>query len=298
MNVTAKDDRGNVLVTDYGRVFSSNTLDLYPDEWRAGLTLTGPDPGARKLLWIEGDLMKAAVFEPLELNVPLPLPETGGKQEKGGIRVEVTRLLPTVEAAGGPVGSPGGPRIEYRLVTAQGVALHAPNGEYIVTPVLIGASGRRYTAHQTFGGYNRISPEQKLVREFQSTLPAISEPLVAASFALVRKEGREQWQHFRFENVSLPGEGPQIPRRVATLESGGVPPASRPLYQRDGGSILSKVQIGKSPAKEGILWLGLAPLDGDSSGAVQWYEQPVDGAGLALLSQLKPQAWSACSTST
>ena len=287
-NVTAKDDRGNVLVADYGRVFSSITSDLFPDEWRGGLTLTGPDPAARKLLWLEGDLMKSVVYEPLKLVVPLPLTETGGKQVIGGIRVEVTRLLPTPAAAGGPVGSTAGPRIEYRLVTAQGVSLYAPNGDHTVAPVLEGASGKRYAAYQTFGGNHRISPEQELVREFQATLPAIDEPLVSASFALVRKEGRERLVHFRFENIPLPGDAPNVPRRVATLENRATPAEQRPLYQRDGGSVISQVLIGKAPARAGVLWLGLAAAGREQSGEVQWYEQPVDGGGIALLSQLKP----------
>lgn len=287
-NITAKDDRGNVLVADYGRVFSSSNLDLYPDEWRGGITLTGPDPAARKLLWVEGDLLKAEVFEPIELAVPLPLAAAGGRQEVGTIRVEVNRLLPTPAEAGGPVGSPAGPRIEYRLVTPQGVYLYARNGEYTVTPVLVGASGRRYTAYQTFGGSNRVSNEGKLVREFQSTLPNITEPLVSAVFSLVRKEGRERLVHFRFEDVDLPGNTPNIPRRVATLERGGLTPEQRPLYQRDGGGILSMVQVGKMPARAGVLWLGLSEAGARRAGEVEWYEQPVDGGGIALLSQLKP----------
>ncbi len=52
--VTAKDDLGNLLVSDQGqRFYGGGGWGQFPDEWMGYANLNGPHPRAKKLLWIE-----------------------------------------------------------------------------------------------------------------------------------------------------------------------------------------------------------------------------------------------------
>ena len=283
-NITAKDDRGTVLVHDYGFVFSAVDRGSYPDEWRTGITLTGPHPAARKLEWLEGDLMRAEVFEPVRLETPLP--PSGIVSAPGGISVEILAFAPTPEIAGGPVGSLRGPSIKYRLISPQGTFLYSPYNHSDIVPRLIGASGKSYYPLQAFGGDGQINADQQLQREFHATLPKLTEPITRAVFTMTRKSGRIKRAHFRMENIPLPTEITLPARSVASSKS-SVSPEQRPLYDRDGGALECKVEINGRPAQEGVLAVGLARLESDAVAAVEWYEAPVDNVGVARISALK-----------
>ncbi|HEU4753867.1 MAG TPA: hypothetical protein VFU47_12235, partial [Armatimonadota bacterium] len=59
-NVVARDDLGNVLVVDQqqpGFFYDYSNQQGYPDEWSGNCILPAPHPKAKKLAWVEGDLV-------------------------------------------------------------------------------------------------------------------------------------------------------------------------------------------------------------------------------------------------
>src|SRR5262249_34021071 len=79
-NVSARDDTGNVMLSQVGR---SSLGSPYPDEWQGGVSLLGMNPRARKLEWVEGDLMVYKKYQPRRVEVPLPLPAGWARKQEG-----------------------------------------------------------------------------------------------------------------------------------------------------------------------------------------------------------------------
>lgn len=97
-NVSAKDDLGNLLVSEFhpGYRWNGGGSGLFPDEWSAHVSLPAPHPRARKLAWVEGDLMVYKTYRQLKVEIPLPLPVGGARKEAYGVEVEVSRFVPAL----------------------------------------------------------------------------------------------------------------------------------------------------------------------------------------------------------
>ena len=98
-NVSAKDDLGNVLVSEQrGFGFINSSGGAYPDEWSGGVSLGTPHPKARKLIWLEGEFVVYRSVRPVTIEIPLPLKEKVVKRGVGDLLVAASRFHPTPPA--------------------------------------------------------------------------------------------------------------------------------------------------------------------------------------------------------
>src|SRR5262249_24377112 len=144
---TAKDDLGNVIESQ-GVGFGSSSGAQYPGEWQGGIALIGAHPRAKKLVWVEGDLIGYKVFPPHRVGFPAPLAGRAGPQEGGGALVELTRFEPGPDgAAAGALGPAApnatGPVVEMQ-VTLPGTPFPVAGQDPGIAALLVGASGRVY----------------------------------------------------------------------------------------------------------------------------------------------------------
>ena len=288
-NVIAKDDLGNILVQDYGRVFGPPDYDMYPDEWRSGVTLTAPHPNAKMLEWLEVGVQTARVYQPLQLDVALP--EIGGTNRKqfDDLTLEVEFPRPPAAGAGRPQPFPGR-ALQARIFSPQGTFLYSPNGQYQLEAVLVSTTGKTYRGGTFSNSSNQIR-DGKLRREFIVQLPQMSDALEKVRFDVVRKSGAQQTMTFRLKDIPLPREVPFIPRRVAVLEDAFRTTTARPFLQAGGGILASPVRVNRRPAPAGTLWLGLSRnVDGQWS-KTSWLTVPIGSDGRGLLKDLEPGAY-------
>lgn len=70
-------------------------------KWAGTVSLPGPLPGAKRLAWVEGELLAYRLDRCHRIEIPLPRAEEGAGQECDGTVVEITRFDPGAPAAGG-----------------------------------------------------------------------------------------------------------------------------------------------------------------------------------------------------
>src|SRR5262249_19207774 len=129
------DDLGNLLQSNprnggFGLFFHSS--GTFPDEWTAEISFPGPHSRARKLRWVEGDLMVYRVCRRHHVDFRLPAADADLGRQGGVAAVRLMWLdggVPTFEPQ---VDTPAGSSI--RPATRGGAG-----------PLLLGASGRFYT---------------------------------------------------------------------------------------------------------------------------------------------------------
>jgi hypothetical protein len=288
-SLVAKDDRGTVLMLRQtgSAVGTDITPGLFPDEWTTGFFLAGLHPMAKKLEWLEGDLIVFRQVRRHRVEFSVPVNQDRARQQAGEAEVELTRF-----ETGDPMVS--GPSVEAQVSTAHGSALR-PRGFSDFLPMLVGASGRIY-APTGVGFGSSSSPKGARFQVFAQFQP-IDEPVVRIVLQLVERSQPEKLLTFRMQDIPLPPEAvPAPPPRPAprplapplparNTPAGG---AERPYYQEDGGNLVSRSQIQGQPAGEGILSLGLSRKTGGEWSSIRWIEVEVNNRGEARLPNLKP----------
>lgn len=295
-NVSAKDDTGNLLTADTSRMFYGAFLgQTFPDEWSGGITLSLPDPKAKRLLWIQGDLTGYRIVKPSRVEITLPIIEKNARREVGdwlivvsnyqanGIKAEEEEGLPHV----GFQPAANGPTMRVRVYYPNGTRLTSRSG-WGTAPVLVDTGGRIYTAiRSTSSGYGDA---QMMLSDSTLTFPPTTDPPAKLVWDLVERSEPVRLCTFRLTDIRLPGPQNFVARKSPppAAPAGDSGETDHPYYERGGGTLRTRVQLGDRPAGLGTLQIGLAPKTGIGWGPNRWMEVPVDAEGLAALKDIKP----------
>lgn len=301
-NVVARDDQGNVLPGEERRFFFGSSGGQFPDEWTSSASLPAPHPRARKLQWVEGDLMAFRSVRPVRLEVPLPLTGPSARLQDGELTLIVSRYrtLPAApdegEEADLPAGfirqpapADAGPSVRARLFYPTSTRVTGRGGGWSFTPQAEGAAGRLYPGVALRGG-GGASDGQWTVNDTTWVFPGMNEPPVRLVWELVQKTHPEKLVSFRLHDVPLPEESVFVPRREAPPSPARSPAADpeRPFYEEGGATLLSPVRILEKPAAGGTLSIGLSARSGSDWGPMRWVDVEPDSSGTARLPDLKP----------
>lgn len=305
-NINGKDDLGNVLASpNQGGASYGGYSNQLPDEWLGSVTLGAPSPKARKIQWIEGDLMVYKGVKHYKAEIPVPLTAKSVRREAGSMLIVASRfqVLPKGEDEGdeadlpGPKGFNGnqqdfGPSVRVRTYTPVGARFSARNGGYGTPPVAVGESGRTYTGN-TFRGGGTSSDGQWQVSDTTWIFPGMAEKPVKLVWEIVEKSDPVKLFSFRMSDIPLPDPP------VAVKPGGAVRPAApgnpaapaempHPFYQKGGGTLVGAVALGSENVREGTLEIGLAARTAAGWGPVRWTEVVVGPDGTARLEEIKP----------
>lgn len=285
-NVVARDDLGNLLEyqqrlggMDFGGL---NFGSRFPDEWSGNVNLSDQHPRARKIQWLEGDLLVYKVYRSVRLEVPLAEKSTTGAASSGLVKAQILGIDPAI--AGG-----GGPTLRARLFVPRGEHRIGPEGGRMFSPLLIGASGKNYSSRG--GGANGNGGDEGTTYTLNLNYPPIDEPVVKAVFTFVEKGEPQKLISFRLTGIGFPPDGVFVPRRLASPMPRPVVAAvktERPFNQVGGGILVLRTEINGKPAGEGSLSVGLALKTGAEAGPVRWQEVDMGKDGLARLPDVTP----------
>lgn len=287
-NLVARDDRGGVLTAE--RIHLREVQHTYPDEWLLNATLTGLQPGATRLEWLEGDLMAQSRENVRRCEIPLPPPAGGGRREFPGLVVEFQELLPKVppESDFARERLRHGPFLRAKLIYPEG----RPRREFLARAsvpdiALVGASGRRYARLGiAMRGRNENGVE---VSDLTCPFPPIEEPVVGLRFEFWEWGEPQRLAAFRIPAIPLlGGTGRAGTVYYGAFHESELAPGD-PLYAAGGGVLVSRVQRAGRPAPEGRLSVGIAPADGTPGR--RWYEVVVGEDGIGRLPHLRPGAY-------
>jgi hypothetical protein len=292
-NVTAKDDLGNVIAQQGAPYYGSVQSDgMYPDEWRHTISLPAPHPKARKLAWLEGDLVVFRRVQPARITVELPLAESIVRRDAGGITVQVSRFREQAEPVDEEDALPGraqimGPTVRTRVFSPINGGPKARWG-YGLHPLLVGRSGRRYPASQVPGSGGTGSDGQTLITQATWTFPNATEKPAQLVWDIVERADPTKLFTFRMTDIPLPRPLEFNAKAVAPQPAAAVAPAEdRPFFEAGGARLTTRVTLGSRPAGDGLLDLGLSAKMGADWGPIRWMQVPVlDGA--ARLEDIKP----------
>ena len=305
--ITAKDDLGNLMVSDPNqRFYGGGGWGQFPDEWQGYANLNGPHPRAKKLLWLEGDLMRYKVYRPFRVELPVPA-TTQEKLHKtiGEIVIDIKKFEPQPPLPPQPAPMPG----VFPQVQGSGAKIEAeifmPNNSSItgedsygwgLMPALVTKSGK-VLAPRNISNSSGRGDERGTTQTMTVEYTPANEPITTIRFSLVEKSMPEKLFSFRMTNIPLPSTEVFQPRRnlpppPPTQNPSAVEnPDNRPYFEKGGGKLLNRILRGDQTAGEGTLSLGLSVKEGGEWSGVRWIELPVDKDGAAALTDLKPGAY-------
>jgi hypothetical protein len=302
-NVRARDDLGNLLTSDPSRESYSGAYGAqYPDEWSGSVALPPPNPRAKKLQTVEGDLMVYRSVKALRVEIPLPPREKSVRKEAGDWLIVVSQYeashqepddddagLPNLGARVGATGPAMRVRTYYplkaRVSWRGGVGWH---------PNLVSASGRVY--QPILSGGIGAGNGQLTLSDSRLVFPQLDSPPAKLVWNLIQKDDPARLFSFRMTDVPLPGppgaaNPAPAPRPASPAAPGGALNPDHPFYGLGGGVLVNRVRIGERAAGEGTLQLGLALKRGAEWGPVRWMETEVDADGLARIENVKPGSY-------
>ncbi|MFN3648333.1 MAG: hypothetical protein ACK47B_02030 [Armatimonadota bacterium] len=297
-NLVVTDDQGHVA-TSKGETpwyFGSSNSGLYPDEWSGSVTLEGPHPEARKLVSIEGDLMRYRRRRTLQAELPLPLTGPVGRAEARDLIVLVSRYLvipkpqdegpeelPGPRVSGGEL--PSGPSVRVRLFAPSDRRYGGAKGGQIV-PELVGKSGRRYPGSLLRGGSSYRGADVT-VSDGTWIFPGCEEEPAKLTWEIAEMEEPVRLLRFRLADVPLPVPERFVARNAAPMPEGAAA-QQNPYFQAGGGAVSSQVRIRTRSPRSGTVSLGLSRQTPGGWSAVRWIDLPVDFDGKVLLEDLQP----------
>ncbi len=231
-----------------------------------------PYPEARKLTQVQGDLFTYSEVSELRIDFPAGVGSTPVQRQVGDVTAELKGNLPRA----------GGKDLyaSVKVSAPSGVKLDRVNGALLV---VVGQSGRRYSTTSSVGDRGTSStPELGVQAEFRD----IPEPIEKVEVLVVRRAGLRHLLHFNLNDIPLPAEPAFQPKPVPRpKEKADRGPA---LSDAKGGSIEFSVQLDGAAAPEGVLRVALTPI---GTGAIRWFEVPVDERGRARLDSIKPGSY-------
>lgn len=304
-NLVARDDAGGTSRSSSDNIDVPTSPNSYPDEWTGMLYVNPPRRGARKLVWVQGDLTVYRTYKPVLVEVPWSAAKSGTARRQGDWTITIAgyqaQYRPQRPAAvAGPAG-PGAPGDPFNGPSIEATLEYPPDSRYRprvmgteLAPVLIGASGRVYAGqavHGSGGGDGQMM-------RFTSVLvfPGMKEQEGKLVWELVEKADPVKLLTFRLENIPLPvlqagAAVPQaVPAPIAAPPAAAPPEATHPFFQAEGGELQSTVRMAEQGVA-GTLHLGLRPRQGAGWGPVRWTELEVGPDGEVRLGDLKPGAY-------
>jgi hypothetical protein len=302
-NVSARDDLGTAILpaSDFGPGGMGGYGGQFPDEWNGGLYLTSPHPRAKKLAWIEGDLLVYRVVRQQRVEMPMPAIGASTRQRFGDSTIVVAALPPIQEPPEAPddalpqfglfPGRPGASGLRIRVRTYAPISLSREQANFgaFAQPMLIGRSGKVYPGLSSEGSRSAGNQDWQF-QEAIWTAEGISEPITRIAWQWMQRERPERLLSFRMTDVPLPernGLAIQVAQAKAPSQDQGSA-EDRPFYEKGGASLESRVDLLGQPAAEGTVMVGLAPRAGAGWGPVRWVETSVGPDGAARLADIKP----------
>lgn len=285
-SIAARDDLGNVLHWNAppGRLGIPQLGSHFPDEWVSTVQLLDPHPRARKLAWLEGELLVYGVYRSLSAEVALEGASLPASRKLADIELQLTRLeLPA------PAADPvlvRGPLVYTRLETGLEEGFGFPDRLQQLRPELVGASGKVYASRGTSS--NGTTRDGRAVLEVRNEFPPIAEPIQKVVYRTVEKREPRRLVSFRFENLPIPPVD-VIPPVVDPPVPAAAKRAGPGPFQAEGGVDLQlRTEVNGRPAPDGILSVGLARRDAEGWSSVRWQETEVEIGGLSRVRGLRP----------
>ncbi|MGV3722714.1 MAG: hypothetical protein ACO1SX_17565 [Actinomycetota bacterium] len=303
INVRARDDQGTLLAHPPTQqpYYGGYSGGMYPDEWMGSINVPAAHPKARKLQWLEGDLMVFKSVKPFKVEVSLPFKEPYVRKEAGDLTIVVSRFRTEKDATDDdaveglpeqPIGARGdGARVRVRVYSPQNggkVGSRQGGGSWNVQPVLLGASGKTYSANRTNStGWGN---GQMSVNDSTYHFPNGDDAPVKLVWDLVERSQPAKLVSFRMVDIPLPdATAPPVVRPVAPGVPAG-PAQDHPFYEKGGATLVSKVQVGAKAPIQGTVQLGLAAKVGVGWGPIRWIDLDLE-VGVAKLEGLKPGSY-------
>jgi hypothetical protein len=325
--VEAMDDRGNRLVSEV-KSFNTGPGSRYPnpDQWRQYLTLPAPDPRARKLTYLTGEVVLYRQIRPVRVEFPLPLAERPVTRTVGDLQLTVTDAsLRDGDAV-------------CRLSLSWPGAVGTPGGEQQrqVRPMLVTTSGRRLRPSHV-AATDRTATSGQLRSDQTLTFTGLDTPAKSLIFDLSIKSSPDRRIRYRISDIPLPpalgaerrttnDQRPTTNDRRPT--TAGRPPSTvhgsrstirqapstkhqapgtraqpaknaatssvievgttAPFYDARGGTMLVRAPGAPRGAR---LSLGLSRRDGATPGAWRWTDLVLAADGTVRLGPLRPGAY-------
>lgn len=296
-NVIVKDDLGNVVGQKGNTLFGGYQDGAFPDEWTGSISLPAPHPKAKKLVWLEADLLTYRANRTFRLEVPLPLVERVVKVKQGDVSVSVSNLViqpqqeeedvePLLRRAAAQAAPADTLTLRTRLYYPAQARPKSQWG-YSPMPYLVGKSGRTYAGVQV--RLDSGGDGQTQVQQMSLTFPNVGEAPAKLVWDLVERSDPQKLLTFRMTDIPLPA-ALEFDARAAAPERpmADTQAEERPFFQKGGGILISPVDVLGKPAGSGSLDLGLAPKTPDGWGAVRWIQRVDVIDGLARLESVSP----------
>jgi hypothetical protein len=181
--------------------------------------------------------------------------------------------------------------VRVRIYTPQAgsrIGARQGAGSWSIQPYLVGTNGKVYTCNRTQS--SGWGDPQFSVNDSTFVFPPTEDAPVKLVWDLVERS--EPVKLFSFKLTDIPLPEPNVPgfRKPGGPRTPKPSPATdHPFYEKDGGTLLNRVQLGDKPA-EGSLQIGLAARAGADWGPTRWIELDLD-EGVARLEGLKPGSY-------
>lgn len=301
-NMSGRDDQGTVLAFDNPQSLNgAYNSAMFPDEWMGNVSLPAPHAKAKKLQWVEGDVMGYRSLKNFRVEVPLPLTGKYVRKDAGDMSIVVSRFRAAGAAAAGddddveglpkqPIAvQQGGASVRVRVYTPQQgsrVGSVQGSGSWTVQPYLIGSSGKIYQSNRVQS--SGWGDPQFSVNDSTFVFPAMQDEPVKLVWDLVERPEPVKLFTFRMTDIPLPEPNTPQPRQPNSRP--GAPVATHPFFERGGGTLVSKVLVGDAAAT-GMVQLGLAARAADGWGPTRWCEVAVEETGEFRLENIKPGSY-------
>ena len=285
-NVTARDDTGNLLLMEV--LFPAGYRlprrgNAFPDIWDESVHLSAPHPRAKRLVWVEGDLIAHTANQDRALMVPIPVPAEPASRQLGEATVENLKL--ERRATGTEI------RLTYSVPRGDGPLIARTDLEL----ALVGASGKQYDSRG--GGAQGSTREGRTIWDMTYTIDTGKDPVTQLILKRTERSKPVTIAHFRMQNIPLPPEGifiarpnrQPLPQQLGPAGRAPAPePEPAPFREAGGAVLVSRVLIGRKPAPLGSLSLGLRRKEGGEWGAIRWQELEIPTGGTIRLPDLQP----------
>jgi hypothetical protein len=246
-----------------------------PDEWAVDATLTGMDPRARQLAFLEGQLVLYREAQNVRVEMPLAPPLSLPFRRAAG-PVELT-VFQAQQVSPNNVQL----RMEASWPTEVEVSTTSHNNVGWPYPAVRLASGR---ISRMGGSANAGLADNKrrvaLSCAFEGNM---GDPPIAIVWDFMVRSQADRRIPFRLERIPLVADVSAAPGPPGTRPGAPEPPASGP------GTLVSTVLFGDQPAGEGELGIGLSRKRADGAwDAVRWKVLDTDDGGTATLDGVAP----------
>jgi hypothetical protein len=238
-----------------------------------------PHPEARRLAWLEGDLLAHRKIAPLRAEFPLPL--------AAAVHQRVETVDFTLE------------RFAAEPARAERDPDDPPGTGYLLKASVLGDHGTRFQQSPTWPGQVVLIGQSGAVYPRERNDDSVGggswyvrgrfvvpEPVVKVRFELTARIGMFAAGSFRLTDVPLPRARVFVPGVAPPVELSS-PTVLRAFYQPGGARLALLVKIGPVSAPDGTLQVGLARQLAVGWSPLRWVDAAVTG-GSARLIDLQP----------